>query len=58
MSRRPLGPGEITALIGVAVSLHSAAVEQVKARQWWVPIAIALVSFAGGIGAVVLGKWL
>jgi hypothetical protein len=54
ISRRPLEPSEITALIGVAVNLHERALEQKKAGMWWVPIFIGVLSFLGAL----LGAWL
>lgn len=65
-SRRPLNPSEITALISVAVSMHDRALEQRKAKKWWIPIATAVLAllgaiiggyFAGnGVGLEYLGK--
>lgn len=54
ISRKPLAPTEITALIGVAVNLHDRAIEQQKARMWWIPLATAVLAFAGGL----LGTWI
>tara|TARA_B100000378_G_scaffold170218_1_gene137242 strand:- start:377 stop:904 length:528 start_codon:yes stop_codon:yes gene_type:complete len=54
ISRRPLAAAEITALIGVAISLHERALEQNKARMWWIPLGAALLAFLGGL----VGTWL
>lgn len=56
ISRRPLAAEEITALIGVAVSLHERALEQSKARKWWVPIATAILAFVGALSGTWLAK--
>ena len=56
ISRRPLEPTEITALIGVAISLHTAALEQVKLTRWWIPLAGAGLSFLGALIGVLLAK--
>jgi len=53
-SRKPLEASEITALIGVAINLHDRAIEQQKAQKWWIPLATALLAFAGGS----LGTWI
>jgi hypothetical protein len=49
ISRRPLSPSEITALINVAISLNERALEQKKARKWWVPIVIGVLAFIGSL---------
>ena len=41
ISRRPLTPVEVAELIGVAIKLHGQALEQQKARVWWLPLAAA-----------------
>lgn len=48
ISRRPLTPTEVTELIGVAIKLHDRALEQEKARTWWIPAALSLVGVAIG----------
>lgn len=55
-SRRPLTPTEVTELIGVAINLHDRALEQDKARAWWVPLVAALLSFIGALVGATLGK--
>lgn len=54
ISRRPLNPSEITALIGVAVELHQAALNQSNSRRWWIPIAAAVLGFAGAVSGALL----
>lgn len=54
ISRRPLTPSEVTELIGVAIKLHDRALEQKKARAWWMPLAAAAISLAG----VLVGAWI
>ncbi len=49
ITRRPLEPSEITALVGIAVDLHERALEQEKAGKWWVPIATAVLAFVGAL---------
>lgn len=49
VSRRPLDPADIKALIDTAVNLHSRALEHQKDGRWW----LALSGAAGGlIGAI------
>lgn len=55
ISRAPLLPGDIQALIETAISLHARAVELQRERRWWA----SLVSSAlGGLGGAILGVWL
>jgi len=49
IGRRPLEPGELTQLIGVAIRLHESALEHRKAGTWWVPLAAAVLAFAGAV---------
>lgn len=53
-SRRPLEPAEITALINVATNLHDRALEQHKARRWWIPLFTGLLALIGAV----IGGWL
>lgn len=55
ISRRPLEPGELTELIGVAIRLHDRALEQHKARGWWIPLAAAGLSFIGALIGALIG---
>lgn len=54
ISRRPLTPNELTELIGVAIKLHDRALEQKKAKGWWLPLATGGLSLVG----VVIGALL
>lgn len=54
ISRRPLAPSELTALIGVAVNLHQAALDQAIHRRWWLPLAVVVLSFIGSLA----GAWI
>ena len=50
ISRRPLEPNQIEALINVAISLHSRAAERARDRRWWIPPGLAFLgALAGGI---------
>lgn len=51
VSRTPLTPGDIKALVDTAVSLHSRALEHQKDKRWW----IALASAGGGLVGAVIG---
>lgn len=51
ISRTPLSPGDIKALVDTAVNLHSRALEHQKDKRWWV----ALASAAGGLVGAVIG---
>lgn len=55
LSRRPLTPDEMLALIRTAVDLHNRAVEQRKAGYWWIPLATAGLGFLGGLTSAVVG---
>lgn len=52
-SRLPLTPGEIEALIDVAISLHTRATERDRDRRWWVAPGFG---FAGAITGGLLAK--
>lgn len=54
VSRRPLDATELTELIGVAIKLHDRALEQQKARSWWIPLVAAGLAFIGALA----GAWL
>lgn len=54
VSRRPLEPAEVTELIGVAIKLHDRALEQAKARVWWLPLAAAGLSLVSVVAGAVL----
>lgn len=55
ISRRPLEPSELTALIGIAVSLHERALDQQQSSRWWISIATALLAFVGGLAGSLIG---
>lgn len=54
VSRTPLTPGDIKALVDTAVNLHSRALEHQKDKRWW----IALASASGGLIGAVIGALL
>ncbi len=54
VSRNPLTPDDIKALIGTAIDLHARALEQKKEGRWW----LALMSAAGGLIGAILGALL
>lgn len=54
ISRRPLDPDEIKALITVAIELHERAIDQQRSSRWWIPL---LTGFLALLGAV-FGSWL
>jgi len=54
ISRRPLTPTEVGELIGVAIKLHDRALEQEKARVWWLPLAAAGLSLVSVIVGALL----
>jgi hypothetical protein len=57
VSRTPLTPADIKALIDTAINLHSQSLEQRKERRWWIPLASAIGGLVGGIaGAFVNGS--
>lgn len=53
VSRVPLEPSDIKALVDTAVNLHSRALEFQKDKRWW----IALASAVGGLLGSLLGKF-
>ena len=56
MGRRPLDANEVTELIGVAIKLHDRALEQQKAKSWWIPLFAAGLSFLGALLGSHLGR--
>jgi len=56
ISRRPLAPSELTSLIGVAISLHQAALSQQNSKRWWIPLVTAALSFIGAVLGVLVSK--
>lgn len=51
ISRTPLTPSDIKALVDTAVNLHSRALEHQKDKRWW----IALASAGGGLFGAIIG---
>ncbi|TGP49178.1 N-carbamoyl-L-amino acid amidohydrolase [bacterium M00.F.Ca.ET.230.01.1.1] len=56
ISRRPLEPPELTALINVAVNLHQAALGRDTSKRWWIPLAAAGLGFVGAIIGGLIGR--
>ncbi len=56
ISRKPLEPSEISALINVAINLNERALEKNKAAKWWVPILSAVLGFIGALVGAYIGK--
>ena len=54
VSRVPLTPNDIKALIDTAINLHSRAVEHQRERRWW----LALASAGGGLVGAIVGAFL
>jgi hypothetical protein len=52
LHRRPLGTDQISALMKIAVELHSRALAQAQDVRWKIPL---LTSFAGGLIGALLG---
>jgi hypothetical protein len=55
VSRDPLTPGDIKALVDTAINLHSRALESEHERRWWIPLASSAI---GGLIGAVLGAFL
>jgi hypothetical protein len=55
ISRPPLSPADIEALIETAISLHTRAVELQQERRWWITI---LSSALGGLAGAILGAFI
>ena len=54
ISRNPLSPADIKALIDTAINLHARALEQQKERKWWVPLGTAASALIGAVlGALI-----
>lgn len=54
ISRIPLSPGDITALINAAIQLHARALEQQKETRWWIPLASAIGALVGSVSGALL----
>ena len=55
VSRDPLTPGDIKALVDTAINLHSRALESEHERKWWIPLASSAI---GGLFGAILGVFL
>jgi hypothetical protein len=55
VSREPLNPEDIKALVDTAINLHSRALESEHARKWWIPLASSAI---GGLLGAILGVFL
>ena len=51
VSRIPLDAADVQSLMATAVELHSRAIEQVRERRWWIPVAASAIG--GLLGALV-----
>lgn len=57
VSRNPLSPADIKALIDTAINLHSRSLERQKERRWWIPLTSAFGGLVGAIaGALIKGS--
>jgi hypothetical protein len=56
ISRNPLTPIDIKALIDTAIDLHSRALEHRKEKRWWLPLATVAGSLIGSIVGVLWKK--
>ncbi len=52
ITRTPLDPKDIEALISTAIQLHSRAIEHKKEKRWWVP---SVISASSALLGVILG---
>jgi len=52
VSRKPLSPEDIKALVDTAINLHSTAIERQQELRWWIPLAVSAI---GGFLGSVLG---
>ena len=57
VSRTPLEPAEVATLIKAAIELHARAIEQERARRWWITPVVSLMSAFGGalVGGLLAG---
>lgn len=55
ISRNPLSPSDIKALMDTAVNLHSRALEHQKDKRWWLPVAIAIFGSSASLVGVLIG---
>lgn len=56
VSRRPLAPSDVNALVTAAMDLHTRALEHQRERRWWVDVLVAVfVAVASLVGAMLGG---
>ena len=48
ISREPITPDQISALIDVAIKMHTRASEQARDKRWWIPPSLAFVGALAG----------
>ena len=53
ISRNPLEPDTIEALIKTAIDMHSRALQHKQDKRWWIPL---VVSFSGGLIGAIIGN--
>ena len=51
ISRAPLGPNDIEALINTAINLHSTAIEHKKEKRWWLSTLSLVVAILAVVGS-------
>jgi hypothetical protein len=56
VSRNPLAPPDIKALIDTAIDMHSRALEDRKEKRWWLPLAAVFGGLVGSVLGVLLPK--
>ena len=49
-TRLPLDQEQVETLINTAINFHSKAVDRVRDRRWWIPMAAAALAFLGALG--------
>jgi hypothetical protein len=58
LSRNPLTQTDINSLIGIAINLHSKALEQKRDQRWFIPLIIGFIGTLIGATAVVASAYL
>lgn len=54
ISRLPLTASDINTLIKTAIDMHSRAMDAKKESRWWIPLAAAIGSLVGALGAAMI----
>jgi hypothetical protein len=54
VSRNPLTPADIKALIDTAINLHSRSLERQKEKRWWIPLTSAIGGLIGAIAGALI----